>query len=87
MLAVRCAAVESSFCSFILSILLSSGGSGITVAGGVTGVVRSSLTASLFFISSSCSSCALCFPTLAPLRHTSSEFYSSSSVDLCVFLR
>ena len=56
MLAVRCAAVESSFCSFVLSILLFGGSGGITVVGGVTGVVSSSLIASLFFISSSCSS-------------------------------
>ena len=87
MLAVRCATVESSFCSFMLSILLSGGGCGITVAGGVIGVVSSSLTASLFFISSSCSSYALCFPTLVPLRHTSSEFCTSSSADLCLLLR
>ena len=86
MLGVRCAAVESSFCSFVLSILPSGGGGGITVAG-VTSVVRSSLIASLFFISSSYSSCALCFPTLVPLRHTSSEFCSSSSADLCLLLR
>ena len=87
MLAMRCATVESSFCSFVLSILLSGGGGGITVAGGVTSVVRSSLTASLFFISSSCSSYALCFPTLVTLRNTSSEFCSSSSANLCLLLR
>ena len=87
MLAVRCAAVQSSFCSFVLSILLYGGGGGITVSGGVTGVVSFSLTASLFFISSSCSSCALFFPTLVPLRHTSSEFCSSSSAYLCLLLR
>ena len=88
MLAVRNAAVESSFCSFVLGILLvGGGGGGITVVGGVTGVVSSSLTTSLFFISSSCSSCALCFPTLVPLRHTSSEFCSSSSTDLSLLLR
>ena len=84
---MRCAAVESSFYSFVLGILLVGGGGGITVAGGVTGVVSSSLTASLFFISSSCSSCALCFPTLVPLRHTSYELCSSSSIDLCLSLR
>ena len=87
MLAVRCAAIESNFCSFVLGILLVGGGGGIIIAGGVTGVVSSSLTASLFFISSSCSSYALCFPTLVPLRLTSSEFCSSSSTDLCLLLR
>ena len=68
MLAVRCATVEFSFDSFVLGILLSGGGGRITVAGGVTDVVSSSLTASLFFLSFSCSSCVLCFPTLVPLR-------------------
>ena len=87
MLAVRCVAVESSFYSFVLSILLSGGGGGITVAVGVTGVVSSSSTASLLFISSSCSSCALCFHTLVPLKHTSSKFCSSSSTNLCLLLR
>ena len=57
MLAVRCAAVEFSFYSFILIILLSGGAGGMTDAG------DSSLTASLFFVNSSCSSCALYFPT------------------------
>ena len=66
MLAVRCVAVEFSFCSFVLSIPLSSG------AGGMTNAGDSSLTASLFFVNSSCNSCALYFPTFAPLRHTSS---------------
>ena len=65
MLAVRCDAVEFSFCSFFLSILLSGGAGEMTDAG------DSSLTASLFFVNSSCSSCALYFPTFAPLRHTS----------------
>ena len=32
MLVVRCAAVEFSFCSFVLSILLSSGAGGMTDA-------------------------------------------------------
>ena len=53
MLAVRCAAIKFSFCSFVLSILLSGGAGGRTDAG------DSSLTASLFFVNSSCSSCAL----------------------------
>ena len=87
MLVVRCATVKSSFCSFVLSILPSGGGGGITVAGGVTGVVSSSLTASLLFINSSSSPYALCLPTLVPLRHTSSKLCSSSSVDLCLLLR
>ena len=75
MLAVRCAAVEFSFYSFVLSILFFSG------AGGVTDAGDSSLTASLFFVKSSCSSCTLYFPTFAPLRHTLSEFCSSSPAD------
>ena len=87
MLAVRCATVEFSFDSFVLGILLSGGGGGITVAGGVTDVVSSLSNASLFFISSFYSSCVLCFPTLVPLKHTSSDFCSSSSTDLCLFLR
>ena len=87
MLAMRCAVVEFSFDSFVLGILLSGGGGGITVAGGVTDVVSSSSTASLFFISSSCSSCVLCFPTLVTLGHTSSDFCSSSSTNLCLLLR
>ena len=72
MLAVRCAAVEFNFDSFVLGILLSGGGGGgIFAAGGVIDVVSSSATASLFFISSSCISCSLFFFTLVPLRHTS----------------
>ena len=81
MLAVRCAAVESSFGSFVLSILLSGGGGGITFARGVTGVVSSSLIVSLFFIRSSCCSCALCYPSFVPLRQTSSNFCSLSSTE------
>ena len=61
--------------------------SGISVAGGVTGVVSSLLTTSLFFISSSCSSWVLCFPTLVPLNQTSFDFCSSSSADLCLLLK
>ena len=87
MLEVRYAVVESSFCSFVLSILLPGGNGGITVVGGVTGVVSSSLTASLFFISSSCNSWVLCFSTLVSLMQTSSDFYSSSSTDLCLLLK
>ena len=81
MLAVRCSVVEFSLCSFVLSILLSGGAGGMTDAG------DSSLIASLFFINSYCSYCALYFPTFAPLRHTSFEFCSSSSADLCLLLR
>ena len=81
MLTVRCAAVEFSFDSFVLGILLSGGGGGITVAGGVTDVVSSSSIASLFFISFSCSSYVPCFPTLVPLRQTSSNFCTLSSDD------
>ena len=80
MLAVRCVAVEFSFCSFVLSILLSGGAGGMTDAG------DSSLTASLFFVNSSYCSYALYFPTFAPLMHTSSELYSSSPADLCLLL-
>ena len=81
MLVVRCAAVEFSFCSFVLINLLSGGAGGMTDAG------DSSLTTSLLFVNSSYSSCALYFPTFAVLRHTSSEFCSSSPVDLCLLLR
>ena len=81
MLEVRCSAVEFSFCSFVLSILLSGGANRMTNAG------DSSLTASLFFVNSSCSSYALYFPTFAPLRYTSSEFCSLSPADLCLLLR
>ena len=59
MLAVRCAAAEFSFYSFVLSILLSGG------VGGMTDARDSSLTASLFFVNSSYSSCALNFPIFA----------------------
>ena len=53
MLAVRCAAVEFSFDFFVLGILLSGGGGGITVARGVTDVVSFLSIPSLFFINSS----------------------------------
>ena len=55
MLAVRCAAVEFSFCSLVLNILLSGGAGGITDAGRVIDAADPSLTASWFFINSSCS--------------------------------
>ena len=54
MLAARCAAVEFSFDSFVLGILLSGGGDEITVAGEVTVVVSSSSTASLCFLQFLC---------------------------------
>ena len=47
------AAVEFSFCSFVLSILFSGGASGMTDAGRVTDAVDPSLTASWFFVNSS----------------------------------
>ena len=46
------AAVEFSFCSFVLRILLSGGASGMTDAGGVADAIDSSLTASLFYVNS-----------------------------------
>ena len=52
MLDVRCAAVEFSFCSLVLSILLSSGTGGMTDAGRIIDAVDPSLTASLFFVNS-----------------------------------
>ena len=55
MLVVRCVAVEFSFCSLLLSILLFGGAGGMTDAGRVTDVVDPSLTASWFFVNSSCS--------------------------------
>ena len=81
------AAVEFSFCSFLLSILLSGGAGGMTDAGGVTDAVDYSLTASLFFGNSSCSSYALYFPTHVPLRQTSSDFCSPSSAGLSLLLK
>ena len=55
MLAVRCAAVKFSFCSLMLSILLSGGVGGMTDAGRVTDAVDPSITSSWFFVNSSCS--------------------------------
>ena len=48
------AAVEFSFCSLVLSILLSCGAGGMTDAGRVTDVVDPSFTSSRFFVNSSC---------------------------------
>ena len=53
MLAMMCAAIEFSFCSLVLNILLSGGASGMTDAGRVIDAVDPSLTASWFFINSS----------------------------------
>ena len=50
MLAVRCAAVEFNFCSWLLSIMLSGGVGCMTDAGRVTDAVDPSSTASGFFI-------------------------------------
>ena len=55
MLAVRCSAVESNLCTWLLSIMLSSGVGGMTDAGRVTDAVDPSSTAPLFSIDSSCS--------------------------------
>ena len=55
MLAERCAAVEFSFCSLVLNILLSGGAGGMIGAGRVTDAVDPSLTASWFFDNSPCS--------------------------------
>ena len=50
MLAVMCTVVESNFCSWMSSIMLSGGAGGMTDAGRLTGVVDPSSTASLFSI-------------------------------------
>ena len=50
MLAVRCAVVEFSICSLVLSVLLSGGAGGMTDTGRV---IDPSLTASWFFVNSS----------------------------------
>ena len=55
MLDVRCATVKFSFCSLVLSILLSNGAGGMTDAGRMIDAVDPSLTASLFFVNSPCS--------------------------------
>ena len=54
MLAVRCAAVEFNFYSWLLSIMLSGGAGGMTDAGRVTDAVDLPSTASWFSINSSC---------------------------------
>ena len=55
MLAVRCAAVESNFCSWLLSIMLFGGAGGMTDTGRLTDSVDPSSTTSWFSINSSCS--------------------------------
>ena len=81
------AAVEFNFCSLVISILFSGGAGGMTDAGRVTDAIKSSLTASLFFVNSSYSFLALCFPTPVSLRQTSSNFCSSSSAGLSLLLK
>ena len=56
MLAVRCAAVEFNFCcSWLSSIWLFGGASGMTDAGRLTDAIDPSSTTSWFSINSSCS--------------------------------
>ena len=52
---VRCTAVESNFCSWMPSIMLSSGAGGMSDAGRLTDVMDPSSTASWFSINSFCS--------------------------------
>ena len=87
MLAVRCAAVESNFCSWLLSIMLSSGAGGMTDAGRVTDAVDPSSTAPLFSIDSSCSLLILAFPLPMSFRRTSFDFSSLSSTGLSLLLK
>ena len=54
MLAVICTAVESNFCSWASSIMLSGDAGGIKDARRLTGAVDPSSTASLFLINLSC---------------------------------
>ena len=55
MLAVRCTAIESNFCSWMSSIMLSSGVGGMSDAGRVIDAVDPSSTTSWFSINYSCS--------------------------------
>ena len=55
MLAVKCTAVESNFCFWMSSIMLSSGAGGMSDAGRLTDAVDPSSTASWFSINSFCS--------------------------------
>ena len=81
--AVVCVAGAFMLSSFILGNLVS-GGSGLTVAGGM---VVSSLAASLFSINSSCCSLESCLSTHVPLRQTSSDLLPSSSTGFCLLLK
>ena len=54
MLGVRYTAVESNFCSWLLSIMFSCGADGMTDAGRLTDAVDPSSIASWFSINSSC---------------------------------
>ena len=54
MLAVMCTTVESNFCSWMSSIMLSGGVGSMTDAGRLTGAVDPSSTGSLFSIKFSC---------------------------------
>ena len=69
--------------SFVLGNLVS-GGSGLTVAGGM---VDSSLTASLFSSNSSCCLLVSCLPTRVPLKQTSSDLLPSSSAGFYLLLK
>ena len=80
---VLCAAGAFMLSSFVLGNLVS-GGSGLTVAGGM---VDSSLTASLFSINSSCFLLISCLPTRVPLRQTSSDLLPSSSAGFYLLLK
>ena len=55
MLAVMCTTVESNFCSWMSSIMLSGGAGGMKDAGRLTGAVDPSSATSLFLINISCS--------------------------------
>ena len=79
MLAVRCTAVESNFCSLISSIMLSGGAGGMVDVERLIGAVDPSSTASWFSFNFSCSLLMLAFHLLMPLRRTSSNFCSLSS--------
>ena len=81
--AVLCAAGAFILSSLVLGNLIS-GGSGLTVAGGM---VDSSLTASLFSINSSYCLLISCLPTHVPLRQTSSDFLPSSLAGFCLLLK
>ena len=56
MLAVRCAAVEFNFCSWLLTFMLSGGAGGMTNVGRVIDAIVHSSIAFWFSINSSCNS-------------------------------